>query len=180
VDKLITDYQVNKVESGCAPVSGRYGLQINVVNDISLVFPYLNALLDETWYDHQNSILIWKEKDRAYALRPHEIIVVTEQGIDEPVQIRRLVSEIVDRVNNTWNERATITPRFTEKARPTAIDIYKLLPKTNCKQCGYTTCLVFAADLRDGKTRLECCPTLTKPENSGVKQKLENILSPSL
>ncbi|MDD4894793.1 MAG: (Fe-S)-binding protein, partial [Candidatus Omnitrophica bacterium] len=27
------------------------------------------------------------------------------------------------------------------------LDIYKLLPKTNCRECGFVTCLAFAMQL---------------------------------
>ncbi len=29
----------------------------------------------------------------------------------------------------------------------TGLEIYKLLPKTNCKECGFPTCLAFAMKL---------------------------------
>ena len=38
------------------------------------------------------------------------------------------------------------------------IQILKLLPKTNCKDCGVPTCLAFAMGLAQGKTSLEKCP----------------------
>jgi acetyl-CoA decarbonylase/synthase complex subunit gamma len=41
-----------------------------------------------------------------------------------------------------------------------ALDIYKLLPKTNCKECGDPTCLTFAMKLASGKGDLEKCPYL--------------------
>jgi ArsR family metal-binding transcriptional regulator len=34
------------------------------------------------------------------------------------------------------------------------LQIYSLLPKTNCKKCGYPTCLAFAMALAQGKVRL--------------------------
>lgn len=41
-----------------------------------------------------------------------------------------------------------------------ALEIYKLLPKTNCKKCGYPTCLAFAMKLAAGKADVELCPDL--------------------
>jgi acetyl-CoA decarbonylase/synthase complex subunit gamma len=41
-----------------------------------------------------------------------------------------------------------------------ALDIYKLLPKKNCKECGEPTCLTFAMKLASGKTDIEKCPYL--------------------
>lgn len=43
----------------------------------------------------------------------------------------------------------------------TGIQIFKLLPKTNCKECGYPTCLAFAMALAAGKAELERCPTVS-------------------
>ena len=40
----------------------------------------------------------------------------------------------------------------------TGIQIFKLLPKTNCKECGVPTCLAFAMNLASGKAELDDCP----------------------
>lgn len=40
----------------------------------------------------------------------------------------------------------------------TGIQIFKLLPKTNCKECGVPTCLAFAMNLASGKAELDACP----------------------
>ena len=40
----------------------------------------------------------------------------------------------------------------------TGLQIFKLLPNTNCKKCGYPTCLTFAMKLAAGKETLEKCP----------------------
>jgi acetyl-CoA decarbonylase/synthase complex subunit gamma len=41
-----------------------------------------------------------------------------------------------------------------------ALDIYKLLPKKNCKECGDPTCLTFAMKLAGGKADVDLCPHL--------------------
>ena len=52
----------------------------------------------------------------------------------------------------------------------TGIQIFKLLPKTNCGECGTPTCLAFAMNLAAGKTELICAPTSpTRPGNSWPK-----------
>lgn len=40
----------------------------------------------------------------------------------------------------------------------TGIQIFKLLPKTNCKECGVPTCLAFAMNLASSKAELDQCP----------------------
>lgn len=41
------------------------------------------------------------------------------------------------------------------------LQIYSLLPKTNCKKCGYPTCLAFAMALSQGKVTVDKCPDIS-------------------
>jgi acetyl-CoA decarbonylase/synthase complex subunit gamma len=56
------------------------------------------------------------------------------------------------------------------------LDIYKLLPKTNCRKCGFSTCLAFAMSLAKKQVSLDKCP-LIKQE---VKDALEQASLPSI
>jgi len=38
------------------------------------------------------------------------------------------------------------------------LEVYKLLPKTNCKECGFPTCLAFAMKLAAKQVELDACP----------------------
>ncbi len=40
----------------------------------------------------------------------------------------------------------------------TGLEIFKQLPKKNCKECGQPTCLAFAMQLAAGKASLDACP----------------------
>ena len=42
------------------------------------------------------------------------------------------------------------------------IQIFKLLPKTNCGECGTPTCLAFAMNLASGKAELDACPYVSE------------------
>lgn len=42
------------------------------------------------------------------------------------------------------------------------LDIYKLLPKTNCRECGFVTCLAFAMQLAKKAVSIDKCPYLTE------------------
>ena len=44
----------------------------------------------------------------------------------------------------------------------TGVQIFKLLPKTNCKDCGVPTCLAFAMNLAAGKAELSQCPYVSE------------------
>ncbi|MFC2021069.1 (Fe-S)-binding protein [Chloroflexota bacterium] len=158
MDRIIDEYDIKLIEAGCAPGSARYGALLSFEKDISAVLPYLNAVTDNPRYDHDNRILILRESDQAYAIRPNEIRIARA---DNWQQAQELAAGIVAKINTTWQERDSIKPRLSERKIPAVINIFKLLPKTNCKECGYPTCLAFAADLCQGKVFLENCPPLS-------------------
>ncbi|HLD36153.1 MAG TPA: acetyl-CoA decarbonylase/synthase complex subunit gamma [Planctomycetota bacterium] len=50
----------------------------------------------------------------------------------------------------------------------TGLDIYKLLPKTNCGDCGVPTCLAFAMALATKKTSLDKCPHVSEQAKAAL------------
>ncbi len=58
----------------------------------------------------------------------------------------------------------------------TGIEIFKLLAKTNCKECGYPTCLAFAMALASGKAELDACPYVSED----VREKLAEASAPPI
>ena len=50
-----------------------------------------------------------------------------------------------------------------------ALDIFKLLPKTNCKDCGCPTCLAFAMKLTQKQTTLDQCPHVTAEAQAALE-----------
>ena len=52
----------------------------------------------------------------------------------------------------------------------TGLDIFKQLPKKNCKECGAATCLAFAMSIASGKAALDLCPYVSEEakENLGA------------
>ncbi len=51
----------------------------------------------------------------------------------------------------------------------TALDIYKHLPKTNCKECKYPTCLAFAMALAQKKANLADCKYVTEEAKAALE-----------
>ena len=58
----------------------------------------------------------------------------------------------------------------------TGIQIFKLLPKTNCKECGVPTCLAFAMNLASGKAELDACPYVSEE----AKEQLAEASAPPI
>ena len=58
----------------------------------------------------------------------------------------------------------------------TGIQIFKLLPKTNCGECGVPTCLAFAMNLAGAKAELDQCPYVSEE----AKEKLAADSAPPI
>jgi acetyl-CoA decarbonylase/synthase complex subunit gamma len=56
------------------------------------------------------------------------------------------------------------------------LEIFKKLPKTNCKECGFPTCLAFAMQLAAGKVELDKCPYVSEE----VKAELSESAAPPI
>jgi len=60
------------------------------------------------------------------------------------------------------------------------IDIYKLLPKTNCKECGQENCMAFATKIVNRETTLDKCTPLLKKEYEKSYKQLKEMLKPAV
>ena len=60
------------------------------------------------------------------------------------------------------------------------IDVYKLLPRTNCKECGQENCMAFATKIVNREVTLEQCAPLLKKENEKAYLKLKDMLKPAV
>ena len=58
----------------------------------------------------------------------------------------------------------------------TGIQIFKLLPQTNCKECGVPTCLAFAMNLASAKAELDSCPYVSDE----AREKLADASAPPI
>jgi acetyl-CoA decarbonylase/synthase complex subunit gamma len=58
----------------------------------------------------------------------------------------------------------------------TGLEIFKLLPKTNCKKCGMPTCLAFAMALAQKRVKLDDCPDVSEE----AKEKLAAAAAPPM
>ncbi len=60
------------------------------------------------------------------------------------------------------------------------IDIYKLLPRTNCKECGQENCMAFATKIVNREVSIDSCPPLLKKENEKAYKALKELLKPAV
>lgn len=65
---------------------------------------------------------------------------------------------------------------MAKKERPNPIQIQRMLPRTNCKLCGYMTCYAFAYALLRQEKRPSDCPPLLEEKYRPALEFLEEAL----
>lgn len=158
--KLIETFDMKLATPDCFPGAGWYRVLVNLHTSLTLILPYLNAELKGADYNHKTKILLWNKDNKKYAFRPHEIVIAPAENREEA---KKLVDNIIHTINNIWLRKDGITPNLeTKKPLPKVLDLYKLLPGKNCKECGFLSCMAFATILREDSTKLSLCPYVSK------------------
>ncbi len=58
------------------------------------------------------------------------------------------------------------------------IDVYKLLPRTNCGECGVPNCMAFATKVVNGEEIVDGCPPIRLAQYKDTYHQLEELLAP--
>jgi len=63
--------------------------------------------------------------------------------------------------------------------RPSPLEVYAVLDKSNCKECGYDTCMAFATDILERKVKVQNCTHLMQdPKQAKNRDKLIKLITP--
>ena len=171
---LIDQYDLEVFTPPCDPGTERYAARARLTVDISEVLPYLNATLRGALYFPNANALTWKNSGHNNAFHNFEIAT---SNIEDREGAEQEIKALIDLVNRTWERRAEITPDHSARQRPTPMAIYKLLPNTNCKQCGESTCYSFTLKLAASQKKLADCPQLLEPQFADQLTTLQEMLA---
>jgi ArsR family metal-binding transcriptional regulator len=170
---LIEQYDLEVFTPPCDPGAERFAATARLNVDISPILPYLNATLRGAVYHPTANALTWKKGGHNIAFHAYEIATSNVEDRDEAEKELR---GLIDLVNRTWERHEEITPDHTTRQRPTPMAIFKLLPQTNCKQCGEPTCYTFALKLAASQKKLTDCPPLFESQYVENLTALEEIV----
>jgi len=132
--------------------------------DISPVLPYLNTILCGFEYIKEPPSVTFRSQGKLITVHSQKIAVNTLKDEDEA---RKIVEWIIREINEVWGKKDEIEPSYSGVGKPSLIEILKLLPKTNCRECGSPTCMVFAIRVTEGANDPSGCPHLSK-ENGDI------------
>ena len=171
---LIQRYELRVKSLPCHPGGECLGAFARLGEDISAVLPYLNTRLKGAMYHPSAQVLTWPMGSRAVSIRPHELAV---SDVEDRADAEAVIRDLVDLVNRTWDERDSIRPSLVQREPLKALEVYKLLPRQNCRACGQPTCFTFALMLSSGQVQISQCPPLFTAERKSSRERLLAMLA---
>ena len=172
---LIPSYELDVFTPPCEPGAERFSAVAFVPADIREVLPYLNATLRGAVYNAVVPALSWRKAGHTIVFQPDRIAV---SNVEDRQAAQGEVAGLVKLVNRTWEQRNEIEPDFEARQRPTVMAVFKVLPGTNCRQCGQPTCWNFALKLAASQVTLEQCPPLLEPAFADRLAQLQAMIVP--
>ena len=170
---LLRKYDLKMVLSECNPSSQKVNAIVDLSDDISEILPYLNTVLKGLQYHHEENFLTVKRKGHVITFWPRQIAVTKLEDENEAGEV---VEELKEIVNETYANRDHIKPIYTSRPIPRPLDIFKLLPGKNCKECGEPTCMAFAVKLVGQEIVIGKCVPLFSDEFKEKRQVLLDLL----
>ena len=158
------------------PECRREALSLNCIahldQDISKVLPYLNAKLGGDQYLKDPPSLTFKNQGKLITLHPQMIAI---NALRDEAEADKILEWLKQEINEAWEKRDEIEPSFETPEKPKVFEILKLLPKTNCKECGQPTCMVFATQVAEGGRGPEDCPPLSEEARVKLQEYLDQF-----
>ncbi len=142
--------------------------------DIREVLPYLNATLRNGAYFSDGPAFSWRKGDHEIGFW-HDRIAADH--LESREQAKELIEQLVQMVNDHWEKRGEIEPDTTMRENLQPLELYRLLPRTNCKACGESSCFSFGLKLAAGQVQLEqCTPLYEEGDKDEQRAQLESQL----
>lgn len=174
---IAKDYDLHLEAPACEPGAEYWNATAEFREDISDVFPYLNAQWKDAIYSPGANQITFRFEGRAVALKSHEITISNLPDRDSAtIELEKIIADI----NRIWMDRENLTPMHTARKRLVAMEVYQLLPQTNCKLCGVASCFAFASKLTVGEADVAACtPLFDEAQYTEQRQALLDMLAAS-
>ncbi len=169
---LLHDYKITRILP-CLADPEKIRVIAEISDEIHEVFPYLNATLKGCIYNHPALTLTIKKDGKLFTLHAHHI---TLAKIEDEKEAEEILGWLKNLINETYDKRDQIEPNFSKGAELKALDIFKLLPGTNCKKCEEPSCLAFAVKLVDQEIEITKCIPLFSEEYQEKEKVLFELL----
>lgn len=154
---LLENYTLEIVRPECNSTFQSLHCHAHLVEDIGEVVPYLNAVFGGVGFVKNPPSVTLQAHGRLITVHSRKISINALRDKEEAL---RIVQWLQREINEVWERRGEITPQYSIPEKPQPIEVLKLLPKTNCGECGQPTCLVFSTLVVQGVKSGDDCPPL--------------------
>ena len=134
------------------------GARFELDEDLSPLFPYLNAVTHQPRYYEKPVYIRFLLDDRMCAFYPRQGAFAPVGDLADAIAF---LPQLLNYIVEVARRSPGIVPSYKKYKPGSALDIYKLLPGSNCRICGFTTCMAFAAALSRQYTSIVKCPHRT-------------------
>jgi len=154
---LLKSYFKEIFRPECNPAFESVHCIAHLDQDISEVLPYLNAVLGGFDYLKDPPAVIFRSRGKLITVHGDKIAI---NALRDEAEADKILEWLKREINAAWENREDIKPSDEGAPKPKLIEILKLLPRTNCRECGQPTCMVFAARMAEGVKDGADCPLL--------------------
>jgi len=169
---LLHSYKITRILP-CIADPEKIRVIAEVSDEIHEIFPYLNAVLKGCIYNHPALTLTIRNEEKLITLHTRHITLTL---IEDEKEAQQILDWLKDLINETYQKKDQIEPNYSEGDHLKPSDIQKLLPGTNCKECGFRSCLAFAFKLVDQKIEIVKCLPLFSDQFKEKRKVLFEIL----
>ena len=168
------DYSLTLQMPKCNPFAEKASAKAFLNDDLTEVLAYLNAEVPGAIYSPDVPAIMLSRLGHHVTIRPQEILV---GGVTGEEEAREVLESVRALVNDVWARRDEIEPDYRGREPLSAMDALKLLPKTNCRECGEVACLPFAVKLVAREALIADCAPLFTPEHADSRKTLIGALA---
>ena len=129
-------------------------------SDASELFPYINAVVKDSIYYEKPHYIRFTLNGFGCSLYTDR---VAAGSFEDREQALEFVIQLIDFLNDIFSKKDSLRPDHKKYRHQPVLEIFKLLPRTNCQECGFPTCMAFAAALSNRQVAPEQCPWFPKP-----------------
>ena len=170
---LLKNYTFETMLPECNTFAETINAIATLSEDIGEALPYLASVIKLCSYDDNTKILTFKRDGKGIAVYPRQIAVTKLRDREEAAQV---LEQLKDLINSTYENRRHIQPCHKKGGELKYLDVFKLLPGTNCGECGQSTCLAFATRLVQQETNIgRCLPIFSGKFEEKRKRLLEML-----
>ena len=141
--------------------------------DIGEALPYLNAVLGGDTYIKEPPSVTFKTQGKLITVHSRKIAV---NALRDEAEAQHILEWLKKEINEVWEHRDTVVPKYDGRSKPHLLEIFKLLPKTNCRKCGQPTCMMFASLATEGIKGCDDCPEMTEEKAINLTNYLSRFL----